>query len=312
MAEVQTPQNGTPLTPLIKRVEIENYGVVKHADLELAPITVLYGPNGGGKTTIINAVECAVKRAIGRECKPISNTGVIKLILDDGEVTYYVGDDRAIGGTSLQLMKALPVIRVNVGRITMRTLCSTFSELMSDFGVRAIWDVLSELKPLLIAQKDGVLYDYDFIYDTNSDLDCSGELVKLAIKEGYNYGINKYKNLVDILPVSESEVKFATLVAYAYMLYRKFVTRGITPVMLLEKPESGFHVSTLVDLFDALRYFDVQLIVETHSGLVLHYGIKHGIAYLVKNGEVKRLTSDDLHSHELFHDEYKALLAVYV
>jgi len=313
LTETPTTPQFTPVkevTPLIRRTEIENYGIVRHAELEFRPVTVLYGPNSSGKTTILNAIECAIKKTMGYECKLVGSSGVIKLTLGDGdEVTYYVGNGRVTGGTSLQLMKTPPITHINVGKITMKQLCTVFSKLMSELGIRAIWDVLRELESLFTTQKDGVLYDYDFIY-YGADLECDGELVKYAIKEGDNYGIRKYKNVVATVPVSESEIKFATLLAHAYLLYRKFAVRGITPVMLLEKPESGFHVRTLVDLLDELNYFDIQLVVETTSGLALQYGIKHGVSYLVKNGEVKRLSFEDLKNRELFYDEYKTLLSV--
>jgi len=51
-------------------------------------------------------------------------------------------------------------------------------------------------------------------------------------------------------------------------------------------------------------------VVETHSGYVLRYGLKYGLSYLVKNGEVKRLTVGDLSNKELFEEELKAYMVV--
>ncbi len=40
----------------IRRLFIQNFRSIEHADLELAPITVLYGPNGSGKSSLLYAL----------------------------------------------------------------------------------------------------------------------------------------------------------------------------------------------------------------------------------------------------------------
>ncbi|MBO9361137.1 MAG: AAA family ATPase [Thermoflexus sp.] len=40
----------------IRRLFVQNFRSIEHADLELAPITVLYGPNGSGKSSLLYAL----------------------------------------------------------------------------------------------------------------------------------------------------------------------------------------------------------------------------------------------------------------
>jgi len=49
---------------------LENIGPIKSAEIELGKVTVLYGPNAAGKTTVARVLEDAIKlmNNIGVEC----------------------------------------------------------------------------------------------------------------------------------------------------------------------------------------------------------------------------------------------------
>lgn len=51
---------------LIKRIRISNFRSIRHADIELGPVTVLIGPNNAGKSAILEAIRIALTRRWGQ------------------------------------------------------------------------------------------------------------------------------------------------------------------------------------------------------------------------------------------------------
>ena len=56
-------------TAVIKKVVIKNFKCIKELELELAPLTILVGPNSSGKSSILEALalmaQCAKSMTFG-------------------------------------------------------------------------------------------------------------------------------------------------------------------------------------------------------------------------------------------------------
>ena len=66
MSQCSAPPIGTQLTPL-RSVTIENFRGIRQMDLKLDPrVTVLFGPNAAGKTTVLDALSIGLGALLTR------------------------------------------------------------------------------------------------------------------------------------------------------------------------------------------------------------------------------------------------------
>jgi len=78
------------------------------------------------------------------------------------------------------------------------------------------------------------------------------------------------------------------------------------PLLIIDTPEFNIHVDWLYRLMELLLDLGVQVVAETHSGLLLAYALRRGAVYYVKDGKVKKLDEESLKDVELFSSEHWA------
>jgi len=60
---------------MIKRLEVERFRSFEHLDLEMRPLTVLIGPNGGGKSNLLDIFSFLSQAAFGELADAIARRG---------------------------------------------------------------------------------------------------------------------------------------------------------------------------------------------------------------------------------------------
>jgi energy-coupling factor transporter ATP-binding protein EcfA2 len=72
----------------------------------------------------------------------------------------------------------------------------------------------------------------------------------------------------------------------------------------VENFEAGLHIDYIADLMDKIAEFKAEVVVETHSGLVVKGALRHGFSvYKVEEGRVRRIM--DVTDDKLFRREYE-------
>lgn len=79
----------------LKSLRLTRFGPFEYQEIELAPLTILFGPNGVGKSTVLNAVEDALTLSGGRRYLEVQEETVT-----GSAVVYATLDDRLTPGSS--------------------------------------------------------------------------------------------------------------------------------------------------------------------------------------------------------------------
>ena len=246
-------------------------------------ITILYGNNGSGKSTILNLIASKIKAQRnselfndilyidGRQLNPFDdlvNETKLKLNIDENEHEIVLPSNRKII-TSNDLFK----------RIEERTKRNN--------------RILVEIKDAIEKQKD--LVNKGYKYKTMADYD---DLVSLI--EARKLSLRKYLE-VHASTKQQMQSNGETVID----IYSKaFETGGI---YLLDEPENClspiFQIELIKIIQDSVRYFDCQFIICTHSPLLL--SLKNAIIYDLDNRPVIDKEWSDLENVKIYYDFFK-------
>jgi len=307
---------------------LENIGPIKSAEIELGRVTILYGPNAAGKTTVARSIEYLIKlmNNIGVECSELMeliNYGAKagRIVLNDYEV-------------SLERTEGFEKVNVTIkrGAETLHSggcgagVHSTGLHIASDLGVDSLAWVryidarliniglpepentltLTDLpKPSLIktlikrlSGSDSytkIASDYSrYLMDVNDALELvvNGRL-ELQENEVLFYDGDYYYELDHVA----EGIKRAALIITVKALAERLRGLGRSPIMFIENFESALHVDYVKSLLDELSEGNVPVIIETHSGFAIKYGArKSWSVYVLKDGSA----FNDLTKPELF------------
>ena len=83
----------------LKSLRLERYGPFSLQEMSLAPLTILFGPNGVGKSTILNAIEEALTLSGGRGLNGFASAPFL-FAGQPSSVVYATLDERLISGSS--------------------------------------------------------------------------------------------------------------------------------------------------------------------------------------------------------------------
>lgn len=81
----------------LKSLHLNQFGLFRDQEMELAPLTILFGANGAGKTTILDAIEDALILPANRDLKIVESLGRLN---NRTAVVYATLDDWRIPGSS--------------------------------------------------------------------------------------------------------------------------------------------------------------------------------------------------------------------
>jgi len=292
---------------------LENIGPIKSAEIELGRVTVLYGANATGKTTVARVLEDAVKlmNNIGVECSELMgliryDAKVGRMTLNDYEVSLERGEKVNVvikrgaetlhsGGcgagvysTGLhiaELIDTLVWVRYNDVRL-----------------IGVVEDVLSLealLKPsikkyFLISEKVRAAKEYDdYIYEVNHRMSPLGWF-EVQDEVFFNDGDFYY----ELDHVAEG-IKRAALIIASMALAERLKELGRLPLIFVEGLEP-LHIDMIKGILDEFEDTRVPVVVETHSGFAIKQGVlRKWNVYVFKDGS----TFTDLTNPGLFDKE---------
>jgi energy-coupling factor transporter ATP-binding protein EcfA2 len=316
---------------------LENIGPIKSAEIELGRVTILYGPNAAGKTTVARVLEQVIKMLcsggtnkgdlavlVNRE----SRSGRIELV--DGDVRYTVelkiNDDGKLGVKILRNDKPiLGEVRdgqidykyydkglVNTGLFENLSLCSMI-------WVRHDHARLININPEY-ENRPVRLIDLFTPTVLHALLDPQGTKEEQLFMEDYDdyvWRVNKSLSNLTLHHVSMTQTLYFTDNLHFYD--EDYVAEGIKrvaliiaslelarsirhrrPVVFVENFESTLHVDYVTALVNAFSTSEVPVIVETHSmhAVMLAYSKKLSY-YVLENGRA----FTDLKESSLFERE---------
>jgi energy-coupling factor transporter ATP-binding protein EcfA2 len=317
---------------------LENIGPIKSAEIELGKVTVLYGPNAAGKTTVARVLEDAIKlmNNIGVECGELIelinySTKVGRMVLNNYEVSL----EKSEGFERVNVTIKRGAETLHSGGCGVGTY-ATGLHIASDLGVDSLaWVRYNDvrlinvglpkfenpptltdlLKPSVImgyisrsASYTKIASDYSrYLMDVNDALELviNGRL-ELQENEVLFYDGDYYYELDHVA----EGIKRAALIITVKALAERLRGLGRSPIMFIENFESALHVDYVKSLLDELSKGNVPVIVETHSGFAIKYGARKmeegegWRVYIIEDGNA----FTDLTKSELFKRERELIV----
>jgi energy-coupling factor transporter ATP-binding protein EcfA2 len=319
------------------KLVLENIGPIKNAEIELGRVTILYGPNAAGKTTVARVLEQVIKMLcsggtnrgdlavlVNRE----SRSGRIELV--DGDVRYTVelkiNDDGKLGVKILRNDKPiLGEVRdgqidykyydkglVNTGLFENLSLCSMIW-VRHDHARLININPEYENRPVRLID----LFTPTILHTLLDPQGTKEEQLFMEDYDDYVWRVNRSLSNLTQHHVSMTQtlyftdnlhfydedhvaegVKRVALIIASLELARSI--RHRRPVVFVENFESTLHVDYVSALVDAFSTSEVSVIVETHSmhAVMLAYSKKLSY-YVLENGRA----FTDLKESSLFERE---------
>ena len=316
---------------------LENIGPIKSAEIELGRVTILYGPNAAGKTTVARVLEQVIKMLCSgsTEKKDLAvlvnredRSGRIKLIDDNTRynVELKINDDGKLGVKILRNDEAI-LGEVKDGQIDYKY----YDKGLVNTG---LFENLSLCSMIWVKHDHARLININPEYENrpvrlidlftptvlHALLDPQGTKEEQLFMEEYDdyvWRVNKsLSNLTrhrvsatQMLYFTDNEhfydedhvaegVKRVALIIASLELARSI--RHRRPVVFVESLEDSLHVDYVTALVDAFSTSEVPVIVETHSmhAVMLAYSKKLNY-YVLENGRA----FTDLKESSLFERE---------
>jgi energy-coupling factor transporter ATP-binding protein EcfA2 len=294
---------------------LENIGPIKRAEIELGRVTILYGANAAGKTTVARSIEYLIKlmNNIGVECSELMeliNYGakVGRIVLNDYEVSL----ERSEGFEKVNVtirrgaetlhsggcgVNSTYLTGLHVGELGVNTLVWVgYSDVRLIGAVEGVLNLEALLKPSIkkyfSSEKVRAAKEYDdYIYEVNHRMSPLGWFEvqdEVFLNDGDFY--------YELDHVAEGIKRAALIIAGMALAGR--LKKG-RPLIFVEgfKP---LHIDLIRGILDEIEDSEVPSIIETHSGFVLKYAVKRGWnTYVLKDG----VAYNDLTKPELFNSE---------
>ena len=293
---------------MLSRVKIQNFKSIGEpgVDLELKPLTFLVGPNGGGKSSILEGIGITVRRRDGRQ---LTDFPAKHHILPEGEgisLTEVYYSDVGLNGQHLGTKYEL------LGE-NMEPLEGPGSPPQSEHALtkcRALWLDHQAHTFLLSSVRGSVRYDIDtrgqptwigpqgehlltvlaYVFGPNGDEEAAGRITKWADRfglRGLTAGISGEERIGAAFHDSELGVRPNLALAssgsrqiLAVITQLFWATKG--SLLMIEEPEISLHPKAQIDVLEmfgeAIKQ-DKQIMATTHSHFLLQ-----AIGYAIRKG----------------------------
>jgi len=287
-------------------LEIRNFRVVEWARITIEPgVNILYGPNAGGKSTIIYALlsmmgirdsDLAGRLSLSGEAEITVSSNSTYVKFSRGKYSCRSREEGGvIEGSIDEVRPCLREFWENVGVKTvgymwgdnLKVYNVAGSKVMVEAGGRSIelslnvWDLRKWKKLTSLPQVfDGILDDIRDLADVS------------YLHSGYARRRGT-RIPVELLGYGERR-------AIALMLAAKY-----SDLIIVEGFEAGLHADLAVYLLNKLS--DKNVIVETHMGVLLSNALENRWkAYYVYDGEAKEVTRENILSLDLIRREIES------
>ena len=295
---------------MISRVAIKNFKSIGEpgVDLELKPLTLLVGPNGGGKSSILEAIAVASQNAISSRLTsfPTGSTIIHKPNGSELDITIYFASgpsDQDLGFRVSLRSDTNPELRYfndagpeGVESRTLRSALLSNAYLLScvrgnvpyaaPTGGSADWVGLhGELLLLLLAIIFGQRVHRDTadkIIRWASRFDI-GELqagLRGGNQSGSDYLDKELKVVLDLALSSSGARQIMTVITQLF-----WAPKG--SLLMIEEPEISLHPKAQIDVLEmfaeAIKKDDKQILATTHSHIMLQ-----ALGYVVSKGWLSR------------------------
>ena len=303
----------------VKRVELEvrNFRVVRSARIAIEPgINILYGPNAGGKSTVIHALlsmmgirdnELAGRLSLSGEAEITvsSNSAYVKFSRgkyscrsrEEGEVVEV--DEVVASLQELKLKTCLQEFWENVGVRTVGYMCGdtlkVYNVAGSELEVRV--EDGSRRSSIRLSLKIWEQQEWEELTSLPQVFD--GVLEDINDVAGVSYLHAGYARRggtwipVELLGYGERR-------AIALMLAAKY-----SDLIIVEGFEAGLHADLAVYLLNKLS--EKSIIVETHMGVLLSNALENRWkVYYVYDGKAKKVTRENILSLDLIRREIES------
>ncbi len=298
-------------------LKIRNFRVVREADIEVKRgINILYGPNAGGKSTIIYALLATM--GIGNENlkRKLALDGIVEVI-HEGNYVRYVRLDEREGRYSCKtkyMERPYELILGTSGELPIEVIdgMQCYLKFWEEVGVRRV----------------GYMFgDYVVVYNvggSTSSIDVDGESVPLRLNVWDKQAWAQFTGKPHFFDGLYEGIRWLTDIRYLHGGYalkgdkwipvellsygeRKtlalLLASKYSDLIVIEGFEGGFHIDLALDFLSKLE--DKIVVVETHMGVVVGKGFERNWnIYYVENGIANRISGpDDLLKTKLIQKE---------
>ncbi|MCH8184910.1 MAG: AAA family ATPase [Chloroflexi bacterium] len=297
---------------MLSRVKIQNFKSIGEpgVDLELKPLTFLVGPNGGGKSSILEGIGITVQRADGSQ---LTNFPANYDIMPEGEGLQSLTEMHYSDvGSSGQHLGAKYDLRGE----TMEPLEGPGSPPQSEFTLtkcRALWSDHQAQTFLLSSERGAVRYDTDtrgqpawvgrqgedllpvlaYVFGPNGDEEAAARITKWADRFGLRSltpGLSGRERIGAAYHDSELDVRPNLALASSgsrqiLAVITQLFHAPTQSLLMIEEPEISLHPKAQIDVLEMFAEAikgDKQIIATTHSLFMMQ-----GIGYAVHKGWLK-------------------------
>jgi len=312
---------------IMMSLRLENIGPIRTAEIALGKVTVLYGVNNMGKTTVARALAAALRVLRGfevekyeLECLVNRDADVGHIVLIDGGVKYSIGLQRHAGKLILSVFRNDE--KIYVDEFTKGPINTHLNEHLS--VEKMIW-VKHDDAGLINMHGEGYSYVdlvnllsfHDFIKIIDP-LDTVPEEIAAETFDEYILDIARFvSNTLQVHPTGLSGSKFIYFTDGKHFYGLGHASRGVVRLTLIaaaielakilpntlvfiENIEDALSIGTVNAVLDKLIGSNVPVIIETHSIHVLAKAYTKKLNYYVfKDGTV----TSDLKDPSLFEEE---------
>ena len=275
-------------------LEVRNFRVVKSARVAIEPgINILYGPNAGGKSTIIHALLSLMDIRGSDLAGRLSLSGEAEIAVSRNSA--YVKFSR--GKYSCKSSEGGGVVEGSVDEVS-----SCLREFWENVGVRTVGYMWGDT--LIVNSVAG----------SKVMVEAGGRSVELSLNVWDLRGWKKLSSLPQVFNGIIEDVRDLTDVSYLHSGYARrrgtwipvellgygerkaialMLAAKYSDLIIVEGFEAGLHTDLAVYLLNKLS--DKNVIVETHMGVLLNTALENRWkAYYVHNGEAKEVTRENI------------------
>jgi len=258
------------------KVEIKNLKSIRHAKVE-GDRVLLYGPNGGGKSTLIHAVALILGAALGVRAhnENVIGEGDFRddtyLRFEDFDVFEVRGRQLWWRGRAYPLAEPLKAAEFSLWHITE-----------SHFAI------YGRVPQCLGAPIEGAPSAAGYSYsDLRVLCPAAAEAVRLPLFEVY----------YDVADVGDGEERWVPLSRLSYGQRRALVLLAALELgdyVLVENLEVGLHPDLLALVIDGVAASRARVIVETHSAVAVKLTMVHKIQAYYVDGSSRPIDTLDI------------------